>query len=236
MRSIQDPVETKASMPDGKSFEHPAFGQITVHRIIGSRALYGSDFMHHNYVRVEIHESQLNRSLSRDWHFSRKTIISVDLSEAQWASFVSSFNVGAGVPCTIASRDGKYVPEFPLRDEGQEYKAEANAKLADALAKIDAAIAEVEANTAGISKAKREAMLGPLRRAHQQLASNLSFVAQSFAEHMETRVEKAKVEVNAYVTQTVARAGLDALRAQHDLPQIPERMPDGEDPRLDDAE
>lgn len=217
MRDIQEPVATPDR--DGTRYTHPAFGQITVHRTHGGRGvLYGSDFVHHSYVTIRIYESELSRGLSRDWHFAKREFVEVALSEAQWATFVSSFNIGAGVPCTIQHRDGKMIPGFPLRDEGQEYRVEANAKLKECLDLIDATLVEVRDEASGLSKAKRERLTGSLEKARRELGANLPFVAESFGEHMEQRVEKARVEIHAYLAETVRRAGLDQIEAMKTPP------------------
>lgn len=198
---------------DDTVHDHPAFGQISLHRISGTRVLYDSDFKHRDFVRIEVRHSQLRRGLSRDWHFARDSVVCVDLSEAQWATFVSSFNIGGGVPCTIDSIGKEEMPDFPMRDAGQEFKGEASKKLKDSVKAIDDAIAAIEANTNGLSKKKVEAMTAGLRSARRDLVSNLPFVADQFGEYMESRVEKAKVEVNAYMTSTIQRAGLETLGA-----------------------
>ena len=209
-KDAQEPTRRESTSFKGETvYDHPAFGQITVSRIQGTRVLYGSDFKHQNFVRVGIHRSALHRSLSRDWHMAQKEIVSIDMSEAQWATFVSSFNIGGGVPCTVVSIEGKYQPEFPLRDTGQEYKVEADETLAVSVKAIDEVIAAV--HQSGIPKGKAAALLEPLERARRELGANLPFVMKSFGEHMEARVEKAKVEVNAYMTETIVRAGIDSL-------------------------
>lgn len=216
-RIVQEPTERQGDRHSDKVLEHPAFGQISLSRITGTRTLYDSDFKHRHFVRITIRHSELHRGLSRDWHFARGEVASVNLSEAQWATFVSSFGLGNGVPCTIDSIAGKHVPEFPLRDEGQEFKAEADSKLAESVQALDAAIAAVTENTIGLTKTKAAALLEPLKRARMQIAQNLPFVAQQFGEHMEARVEKAKVEVNAYMTATLVHAGLEKLTSDAPL-------------------
>lgn len=47
-----------------------------------------------------------------------------------------------------------------------------------------------------------------------QMTSNVPFRLQSFDEHMENTVEKAKTEVNAYAMNAVRAAGLEALGAK----------------------
>jgi hypothetical protein len=180
----------------------------------GQTTLHGSDFVHHTYVGIEIYEAELRRDLARDWHFPRKPLIGIMMSEAQWATFVSSFGVGGGTPCTLDHVNCKMIPGFPLRDSGQIYKAEADAKLQGCIATIERAISEINSATSGLTKRKQAEVAGPLNRVLQELRSNLPFVSQSFGEHMEERVEKAKVEIEAHVGNAITRAGLKALREE----------------------
>lgn len=54
-------------------------------------------------------------------------------------------------------------------------------------------------------------MIETLEKLEREISANLPFIAKSFGKHMETVVEKAKVEVNAYANAAIARAGLEAL-------------------------
>lgn len=88
---------------------HPAYGMILAARVQGGARLAGSDFKHQSYIAIEVRHAHLSRSLSNDrWH-GDKHIIRLSLSEAQWATFVSSMNVGFGVPCTLkwTEKDGR---------------------------------------------------------------------------------------------------------------------------------
>jgi hypothetical protein len=212
MRSTdQEPTIGKASL-DGESLDHPAFGQISVSRVSGDVVLYGSDFVHHGYVVVRITKSTLTRRLARDSHFAdARPYIEVAMSESQWATFVSSFNLGSGVPCTVQRRDGKGVPSIPLRDSGQEYSKEANAALVQAVKELQESRDRVAENVAGLPKKKQAEVLDGLDQAIRKLTDNLPFVVDSFSKFMEKRTEKAKVEVNAFINTSIQRAGLQAL-------------------------
>ena len=52
-----EPTIEQCERFDDKStrLTHPAYGQITVSKVSGSRVLYGSDFVHHSYVTLRIH-------------------------------------------------------------------------------------------------------------------------------------------------------------------------------------
>ena len=185
--------------------EHPAYGMIGASRVSSSPGeyLFGSDFQHQHYVTVSIYGATLHRSLSRDWVSAGDQMIEVALSEAQWASFVSSMNVGHGVSCTVQRKQGiGILPGIEaITDRRDQINAEVMDKMNDALATL------TELRDAAPNK-KLRAMA---EQAMQQLKSNIPFVADQFDEHVEKTVEKAKIEVNAYVTQAVNRAGLAAL-------------------------
>lgn len=163
-------------------------------------------------MRVTICESELNRHLNNDWPFAKRDIIEIEMSEAQWATFVSSFNLGSGVQCTIRHRDGKMVPGIPLRDEAAEFGKEMSEQSRDALAALEKAVAAVSA--AKMSKKDANAILSGINKAAQEIGVNADFVAECFDRHMESRVQKAKIEVNAYMTGAVQRAGLEVLLKQ----------------------
>ncbi|KKL96942.1 hypothetical protein LCGC14_1839510, partial [marine sediment metagenome] len=97
----QEPtIEVTKDDPINDTVErHPAYAQIGAMRVSGSHGayLYGSDFRHQHYIMIQIHDSVLHRSLSGDRAHSGKRLIEVALSEAQWATFVSSLNQGSGV-------------------------------------------------------------------------------------------------------------------------------------------
>lgn len=214
MRREQEPtVEeiTDGPRPGGKIYRHPAYGQIAVYRSHGGNvALYGSDFRHNSTISIEIGESEFTRDLSRDWPHRTKEIVRLTMSEAQWATFVSSLNSGEGVQCTLEHVMGEMKPAITFRDAAEDHHAEIAQTIQDGLDQIAAARRAVEAS--GLSKTKMATILAPLDKAEQELTSNAAFVVESHSKAMEERVEKAKVEVNAYVTGAVMRAGIASLR------------------------
>jgi hypothetical protein len=136
--------EARANGRDGTAYTHPAFGQISASRVTGSTTLFGSDFLHQHYVTIKVNRAELNRDLSRDWHFQREEIVEVALSEAQWATFVSSMNVGAGSQCTIQRVQGEQMPSIPVRVQEDEFKEELRSTVAGLTERIDATICQMK--------------------------------------------------------------------------------------------
>lgn len=223
-RKIEEPITVvNKTWPggDATTTTHPAFGQISIRKPQGSIDLYGSDFTHHHFVNIEIHESELHRALSRDWTFARKLIASVSLSEAQWATFVSSFGRGEGVPCTIEYANGEGRPGLPPRQTWHLYRKEAEKSFGAALSKVKELREQLVAASTRLPKKAQVELTGPIDAVINALQSTLPFIKESFDKHIEDSIEKAKVEVNAYATNTIMRAGIAAIGNQS-LIQIPE--------------
>ncbi|QIV65785.1 hypothetical protein Cp1R7AA1_124 [Mesorhizobium phage Cp1R7A-A1] len=214
-RPVEEPVVTSEDRfgSPRTTTTHPAFGQISGSRVSGRAVLYGSDFTHNAAIRIRIASSELNRDLHHDWHFSRKEYIEVELSEAQWANFVSALNVGDGTPCTIRHIGGKMMPALPDPvDRSHQFKAEIDERLAKSLEGLRAAIKEIE--ELGLPKGKTDKATAAMRKTLQDLEANLPFAAQSFGKHAEGVVEKAKAEIHGYMTGVINRTGLAALQGQ----------------------
>lgn len=196
-RHIEEPVILQDEPFNGTRETHPAYGMIGANRVSGTTPLFGSDFMHHNYVQITIRRAERNRNLSTDWYHGRDELIEVSISEGQWATFVSSMNVGFGVPCTINHIDRKGLPGLPeppsRTEEFAAELSESQEKARQSLVDLSAAIA-----ASGLSGKKQKELLDKVDTAQRQMGPNAQFVAGCFDEHMEQTVERAKIEVNAY--------------------------------------
>jgi hypothetical protein len=210
MPNVEQPT-TRAAERGHIEITHPAFAQIGVSRVSGRANLYDSEFSHNAYMVVRVVSSVLHRELSRDWHHgSISPMIEIALSEAQWASFVSSPNVGTGTPCTLQSFDGKRVADLPdPTPPADTFKGDVARKLDSVMATVNSALTEIaEMNISAKAKSTLRDKLETVRR---ELGANLPFVAEQFGEHIETVVEKAKAEVHGYMTGAIQRAGIEAI-------------------------
>jgi hypothetical protein len=190
---------------------HPAFGQINACRVNGSTNLYGSDFTHDGFITITVNASELNRDLSQDRHHSCEQLIQLSLSEAQWATFVSSLNNGSGVPCTLGWLTGKgWLPRLPNpKSRADQFGKEFQQDFDQALTALD----ELEAvlHTCGLSKKKIDDLVRRTRTAKAKITSSAPFVVDQFANHMEAETERAKVEIHGYIQNVIQRAGVSAL-------------------------
>lgn len=205
MKTVK-PTQTKIenSVVGDSREDHPAYGMIGASRVVGGEYLAGSEFLHQNYVVVRIHGAHVNRDLSNDWWHADKVITEVAMSEAQWATFVSSMNVGNGVPCTLqVTQLGGRIPGIEqIENKSDLFSQELGQTMTDAMRHLHEAL-ELSPNkriAASISAAIRE------------IEANVPFVSEQFRKTMEKSVERAKAEVNAYITGAIQRAGISALK------------------------
>jgi len=228
MRKNERPIVTKTPNDNlSESVEtHPAYGQIGASRVsCRDHHLYGSDFGHNSFVQITIRGSKLMRGLSRDWHAAEDEYIEVELSESQWAEFVSTLNSGMGTACTVSYIKGRgQLPSIEHRmDRQAQFAGEVKKNVQKSLGNLDKLLKQID--ELSIGKGKKEELVMAAKLARQDIEANLPFVAKSFDEHMETQTQRAKTEIHAYMTNAIQRAGLDALKGQ----QLPLLLPDEEE-------
>lgn len=197
--------------------EHPAWVLVGASRISHSppgAVLFDSDIRHQHYVVVRVMRAARKRSLGHDWKSGRRTIIEFAMSEAQWASFVSSMNTGDGVPATLqfdGTLEDPHVPGMPYAPRLQVSMDEVHGAAAAAEAKVQAAFA-------AYAEKKTAANLRALEIAIGHMTPNMDFAAQSLTEHAENVVQRARADIEAFVVQKAQQLGLDPA----DLGGIPE--------------
>jgi hypothetical protein len=195
---------------------HPAYAQIAASRVSGAALLYGSDFRHQHFITLRINTSELHRSLNKDWYSEDGTpMIEVAMSEVQWASFISTLNMGSGTPCTLQFVNGSGpVPGIAAKTQtrGDQFKGE----LADQLNKARKEIAAAQAllQTGAGTAGQRKKALDHLHQASMAVECNAEFVAKSFGEHIERWTERAKTEIHGYLSGIIQRTGIKALRGE----------------------
>lgn len=194
------------SYADKSAYEesHPAFAVIGAHRVSGGdTVLFDSDIKHSHKIVVTVSRATRQRDLHRDWiHGENTSLIEVEMSEAQWASFVSSMNT-TGVPCTLRRTEtNANVPgliyEPRLKESLDEVRGNAR-KMRDRLDDLLKAVEEKPT----------KANVKNLRHALDGIEPSMTFAAKSLEEHAENVVQKARNDIEAMVTNRAVALGLD---------------------------
>lgn len=205
---------------------HPAYGAIRISRVSGNVTLLGSTLQTGQYVRLEICQSEEVSSGHgvKNIQPCSGSIVSVDMSEAQYAAMLTSMNMYSGTPCTIARREGKPVPTIPFRS-GSE-RAHDMAKLMrerlDATnSNLDGVMADlVAAIDGGKGKTVLRQILSDLQGVSRDLKDNIPYLGTVFEENMDAVVETAKTEVNAYASSVHEGLRIQANAIGAPLPNV----------------
>jgi hypothetical protein len=216
---------------------HPSFGVVQISRGHGGDiTLFDSSIKHNDTVTLTVMHAERNRGLHRDWINSKGHIVEVEMSNEQFAAMITHLNSGDGTPCTLRSIEGKRIPRAAYVNPNTEFREEFNQEARGVGHALDAVVSDVEALLMDkrLSVGAVRSVLSRLKSVRQEIVANMPFVAQQFAEHMEHVVTEAKTEVEAFVTNTIHRAGLEAMRKEVGLSLgLP---PTGLPPALDDKQ
>lgn len=209
-RETVEPTARKNAAGDETTFEHPAYGVVTIHKIHGTHMLFGSDFEHQACLELRVRNASHVRRLSSDWYHGNREIVSIKLTFAQWASLLSSMNMGDGVPCTIEHVAGEYRPYLPPPvSNSDRFKSEHTETLQDAIRELN----ELEALTDNpkIPAGIRSELRLKVQKARQEIKDNLGFVETQFNRDVEKSLSKAKLEIDSYIGMAIEKVGLGAL-------------------------
>jgi hypothetical protein len=204
----------------------PYMGVINVGRVSGQADLFDSDVRHQHFIEVSISQASRERHLSTNWIHGEEELVSVWMTELQWAHFVSSFNQGSGTPVTLRHIRGKRVElPPPARPETTKFKQEVMETAKESLDALRGAVAKLEA--ALVPKAKLPnkgeltAILSDLGGALRHFTANIPFVETQFDEHMEKKLNEAKTEFEGYMGSRLRDLGLEAAALQATLAGAP---------------
>lgn len=189
---------------DGETQREPYMGNIVAVRASGNQVLFDSEHRHQHFITLYISTASRRRSLSNDWIHPENRLIELCMSEAQWATMISSIGLGKGVPVTLKHTESLgdiKSPKLEQEDRSSLFRPEVEKNTSEALALIDELLATRTTKTQD----------GILEMIRSKITSSQSFVAEQFDEHAEKTVERAKAEVHAYMTNAIQSAGLEAL-------------------------
>ncbi len=207
MRPIQEPT-----VDERGDEHHPAFATISAIRGTGGgRVLFDSDILHQHTMKVTIQPATRQRDLQHDWiHGTLTPYIEVEMSEAQWASFISTPNSGSGQPCTVRYRDGEEVPGLSYDPRLALNMAETRQAAEEAFQSIQEAFQRLEEaiSTKAPTKERNEA-LRSLKYTIQNAVPNVDYAGKKLVEQTEEVVQMAKYDIEAYVTAKALQLGVD---------------------------
>lgn len=197
-------------MPLGPKTNHPTFGMIGASRVTcgpGGLYAFGSRIKHSAFIDITIRRASLERDLNHDWFYGEDELIEVRLTEAQWATFVSSLNVGFGVPCTLCHVMCERQGEVPKPEDSiAQAKMEAREEGRSVMSRLKALCNRLDDAVVNPKKTELREILRDLKIAVDNFPGNHAYLYRSFEEHVENVVTDAKASVEAHYMAVATRA------------------------------
>jgi hypothetical protein len=202
---------------------HPSFAMVSLSRWSsgGGRSFFGSAIEPHAGVSLSIQTGEKHRSLSNHWYHATGELIEINMTEAQFAQLITSFNIGGGVPATlshvnkrnIAELPDGIIPECPEVSERKLVDTEFKEDMTELMHEVDKLVAKAEAfqEKPSINKADRKEFAAIADHISHIVKSGIPFVQKQFNEALDTTVSHAKADVDAFVTNLMRQAGVEAL-------------------------
>lgn len=193
-----------------------AWGLVSFHRTTGHRRLFGSSIDNQNMILLEISKCKRKHDLGQYWYCPDESITQVILSEAQFASLITTMNQGPGVPCTIRfSQETGYI-EHDQKDESEikSVSDEFKKRMKNFGENIESQLSNIEQILLkkSINKSDRIELQKVLSKNLQEIKSNIPFYLKQFEEASQNIVTQAKAETDAFVTSVIHKHGLDQMQ------------------------
>jgi hypothetical protein len=203
---------------DGKETTHPSYALAVFSRTQGGgRAVFGSELLHHDTIRLRVSRAKHIEDLAHEWYFPTQEILELEFSPHQFATLLTTLNVGSGVPCTLTRLEGqsfKYEPPTDLRTRYQADLDDAGKDAVRSLIELQELI-----DTLPLSGVKKKELLGKVSAVRNKVSGTMPFIVNQFHEKMETVVADGKAAIEAFTMGMVVKTGLEALQTQ--APTLP---------------
>ena len=220
----QVPITTEKKSDGNVEETHPSFGLISVshYTCTPPQNFFGSSIRHNAGVALSISRAVKYRNLSNTWYHDKDEIIEVNMTQAQWAELLSSFNRGPGVPCTLnhVNRNAVNdyvemgVPACPETNERQEIEIEFKRemqKLTDGMKELMLKAKSFQ-DKPNINKQDRKEFLNIAETLNRKIDSCMPFIQGQFNEAMDGIVVAAKADIESFTSQLLRQAGIGVFK------------------------
>ena len=216
---------------------HPSYGCIGISHVSGRGTLFGSEIVHQHFLSLTISEAARVVDEPREFVTSRRELVRVSMTQAQFAEMITSPNRGSGVPCTIERFTGDAGQPWANPRHGgrpsppdpdhytQKYKSvmgERTGYISEGLKKAKEKADRLLSGEDKPNKANLGEIVAALQMAQLNLDSNLPYVMEEMEDGIEKRMATAVSEFESYVAFSLQAKGLEHLSSQAPRLSAPE--------------
>jgi hypothetical protein len=200
-------------------YTHPSFGQIYIGRVSSGGNgpnFYGSELPQNNYITLEVYQSEMERELTKDWHYTHGLpLIKLRMSSGQFAEMITSLNRGNGTCCTIEMVDRKSVEKMATQESRKEF---VHRKFKDRMTMFANTIREKQKQATTLVKKKTlskkdvHSLSNHLEWLTTEVEQNIPYFLECFQEDMDVVIHEAKLEIENAIQHKINVLGLQELQ------------------------
>ncbi len=212
-----NPLDAEKDVADVHVPEHESYAVISGGRRNSTGvALFGTSIAHNQTISITISTAKHNRSLNNDNIWAEKELIQIELSENQFAQFITSMNSG-GIPCTIRRLGGKGMANPPYQTKQEIFEAEFKKEMNNFTLDVQKALESTTEilKKQSIGKEDKKQILENTSRLISHVNSTIPFIREQFREQMDDVIHDAKTQIEAFAENVIRTKGLEALAAQN---------------------
>ena len=196
---------------------HPSYGMIGICHVHGSEGerLFGSELPSRDIMRITIKTAEEHWRLHERKFFANNTVTEDYLTAAQFATFLTTPNMGDGVPCTLkfTQKDG-HTPECEdeetVHELIQKDLADESKKIVSIIESLYADLQKSLDESKLPAKTKKE-LLEKATKLHMEITANMPFILKQHQEAADNMTASAKAEIEASLTSALVRIGLKTV-------------------------
>ena len=206
--------------------DHESYGIIGLSHTSCSSGvpLFGSSIKHDRWITLKIKKADVQRGLKQDWYHGNESIIEVAMSAAQFAQFITTPNVGDGIPCTIKRLGNKGMEEPPYRGQNEIFNEELKEDFRKAMEDSDELLTsadEMLTSKGPMKVADKKKLHSKISSLVQHIKENMPFLHKQFTRSMDKTVSVAKAEIEEFYTSAVMKMGAKAIEGSGYVPDVP---------------
>lgn len=198
-----------------------AFGMIGYSHVQGQTDLFEVDYPQGHFICLTIKTAKKDERHGYGAYIhAEKDIVSIMMSEVQWAAFIAAPNRGEGVPCTLKHYRDPVTGDFkqprykrPDKDAAERMRDKVSGDAAAMVENLTKTLDKVEEMLAAgsLKKGDLQAIRSMLFNNRQALKDNLPFLVERIDETINEAKERAQAEVTAHIDYSLGKLGERAL-------------------------
>jgi hypothetical protein len=204
-------------MKEDVKTEHESWCLVQANRVSGrSDDLFATSLEHQHTIQIKIARAAQYSGHGSTRYMDREQLIAIEMSPMQWAEFITTMNMGCGVPCTLRRFEGKAVKgqkheteTVRIQDQFSQHAKAVGEKMRDLHEDIASRLEKTS-----LSKKAQGEILEKIYMLTRVFHDYMPFMHDRFVEACESTVSEAKAAVDAFVSHAVLQTGLEYL-AEH---------------------